>query len=71
MNEITKYVDNKNFHTTLINFIYEFKLKKEEIMALSIITKLFNKTNNIYKDEISFQKEKLNRYIINYNCLNQ
>lgn len=71
MNEITKYVSNKNFHTTLINFIYEFKIKKEEIMALSIITKLFNKTNNIYKDEISFQKEKLNRYIINYNCLNQ
>ena len=71
MNEITKYVNNKNFHTTLINFIYEFKIKKEEIMALSIITKLFNKTNNIYKDEISFQKEKLNRYIINYNCLNQ
>ena len=71
MNEITKYVNNKNFHTTLINFIYEFKIKKEEIMALSIITKLFNKTNNIYKDEISFQIEKLNRYIINYNCLNQ
>ena len=71
MNEITKYVNNKNFHTTLINFIYEFKIKKEEIIALSIITKLFNKTNNIYKDEISFQKEKLNRYIINYNCLNQ
>ena len=71
MNEITKYVNNKNFHTTLINFIYEFKIKKEEIMAYSIITKLFNKTNNIYKDEISFQKEKLNRYIINYNCLNQ
>ncbi len=71
MNEITKYVNNKNFHTTLINFIYEFKIKKEEIMALSILTKLFNKTNNIYKDEISFQKEKLNRYIINYNCLNQ
>lgn len=71
MNEITKYVNNKNFHTTLINFIYEFKIKKEEIMALSIITKLFNKTNNIYRDEISFQKEKLNRYIINYNCLNQ
>lgn len=71
MNEITKYVNNKNFHTTLINFIYEFKIKNEEIMALSIITKLFNKTNNIYRDEISFQKEKLNRYIINYNCLNQ
>ena len=71
MNEITKYVNNKNFHTTLINFIYEFKIKKEEIIALSILTKLFNKTNNIYKDEISFQKEKLNRYIINYNCLNQ
>ena len=71
MNEITKYVNNKNFHTTLINLIYECKIKKEEIMALSILTKLFNKTNNIYKDEISFQKEKLNRYIINYNCLNQ
>lgn len=71
MNEITKYVNNKNFHTTLINFIYEFKIKKEEIIALSIITKLFNKTNNIYKDEKSFQKEKLNRYIIYYNCLNQ
>lgn len=71
MNEITKYVNNKNFHTTLINFIYEFKIKKEEIMSLSIITKLFNKTNNIYRNEMSFQKEKLNRYIINYNCLNQ
>lgn len=71
MNEITKYVNNDKFHTTLINFIYEFKCSKEEIMALTIITKLFNKSSNMYKDEISFQKEKLNRYIINYNCLNQ
>lgn len=71
MSTVTKYVENKNFHTTLINIIYQFKCERNEIMALTILSRLLNKTNNNYKDEASFQKEKLNRYIINYKVINQ
>ena len=63
-----KYVKNEKFHTTLINFIYQFKCDKQELMSITILSKLLNKTNSLYKEESIFQKEKLNRYIINYNC---
>lgn len=71
MKTITKYIDNNKYHTTLINFIYQFKCDKKEIMALTILSRLLNKSNSFYKDEASFQKEKLNRYIMAYNVLNQ
>ena len=32
MKIITEYKENKNFSTTLINFIFEFKCDKEEIL---------------------------------------
>lgn len=63
-----KYVKNEKFHTTLINFIYQFKCDKQELMSITILSKLLNKTNSLYKEESIFQKEKLNRYIINYKC---
>lgn len=71
MSTITKYVENKKFHTTLINFIYQFKCDKNEIMALTILSRLLNRSNKKYTSEALHQKEKLNRYIINYNSLNQ
>lgn len=71
MSTITKYVENKKFHTTLINFIYQFKCDKNEIMALTILSRLLNRSNKKYNSEALHQKEKLNRYIINYNSLNQ
>lgn len=71
MNVITKYVNNKRYHTTLINFIYQFKCDDNEIIALTILSRLLNRSNNNYKDESSFAREKLNRYIINYNVSNQ
>ena len=67
MKYITNYKKNKNFHTTLINFIYQFKADKSEIMALSIMSKLLSKTSKNYNKEDLFYKEKLNRYILNYN----
>ena len=70
MQEI-KYKENKNFHTTLINFVYQFKCNKEDIMALTLYCILASKTNKEYNDEISFAKEKLNRYIISYSVKNQ
>ncbi len=71
MNVITKYVNNKKYHTTLINFIYQFKCDNNEIMALTILSRLLNRSNKNYKDESTFAREKLNRYIINYNVSNQ
>lgn len=68
---ITKYKENKGFSTTLINFIYEFKCKNEEIIAHSILSRLMNYTNKIYNKEDIFNKEKLNRYIINYKVSDQ
>ena len=71
MKRIKNYRNNKQFNTTLINFIYQFKCDKEELMAFTLLTRLLSKTNNKYKDEASFIKERLNRYIINYNVLSQ
>lgn len=71
MSIITKYVNNKNFNTTLINFIFQCKSKKEEILAHTMLCKLFSFTNGIYKEEDSFAKEKLRRYVMNYNCMAQ
>lgn len=71
MNVITKYVNNKKYHTTLINFIYQFKCDNNEIMALTILSRLLNRSNKNYKDESTFAREKLNRYIINYSVSNQ
>ena len=71
MSIITKYKENKEFSTTLINFIFQFKCKKEEILVHSILSRLMNYTNKIYNKEDIFNKEKLNRYIINYKVSNQ
>lgn len=71
MSIITKYVKNDNFHTTLINFIFQFKLDKDEIMAFTILSKLMSYTNGIYKKEDEFAKQKLLRYIMNYGCSGQ
>ena len=71
MSIITKYVKNDNFHTTLINFIFQFKLDKDEIMAFTILSKLMSNTNGIYKKEDEFAKQKLLRYIMNYGCSGQ
>ena len=66
--ERKQIVNNKNFNTTLINFIYQFRLEKDEILAHTILSKLMSYTNGIYKEEDVFTKEKLKRYIINYSC---
>ena len=71
MNVITKYRNDENFHTTLINCIFEFKYDKNEVMALNILTKLLSKTNEIYPEINLFAREKLNRYIMNLNVINQ
>ena len=71
MKRITKYKNNKKFHTTLINFIYEFKCDNSEIMALTIMSKLLAKSNKKYKDEGKYLEEKLSRYIISFSVLNQ
>lgn len=71
MKAITKFKKNTNFHTTLINFIFEFKCDKSEIMALTIMSKLLSKTNKKYSSIDSFAREKLNRYIMNMNVINQ
>lgn len=71
MKAITKYVENKNFHTTLINCIFEFSCDNNEIMAMTILAKLLSKTNNKYPKIDLFAKEKMNRYIMNFNVLNQ
>lgn len=71
MDNITKYVENKNFHTTLINFIFQFKIDTSEIMAYTLLAKLLSYTNEVFQNEKDFAREKLLRYIMNYNCLNQ
>jgi len=71
MNIITKYKKNDKFHTTLVNAIFQIKCDKDEIMALTILSRLLLKTNKKYNSEDIFSKEKLNRYIISYNVLNQ
>lgn len=71
MGVITKYVENKNFHTTLINFIYQFKCENEEIAALSLLSRLLSITNKKYPEIDLFAREKMNRYIMNLNVVNQ
>ena len=71
MNYITKYIENKNFHTTLINCIFEFKCNKEEVMAYTILAKLLSKSNKKYPSIDLFAREKLNRYIMNLNVISQ
>ena len=45
MGVITKYIKNENFHTTLINFIYQFKCETNELTALTMLCRLLSKTN--------------------------
>jgi len=71
MSIITKYKNNNNFHTTIINCIFEFKCDKSEVMAYTILTKMLSKTNKKYPEIDIFAREKLNRYIMNLNVLNQ
>ncbi len=66
MKYITKYEINKNFSSTLINFIFQFEIPKEDIIILPILSRLLSFTNNNYNDESSFSKEKIRRYIMSY-----
>ena len=71
MGVITKFVENENFHTTLINFIYQFKCKNEEIAALNLLSRLLYITNKKYPEIDLFAREKMNRYIMNFGIINQ
>jgi len=68
MSNVTKYFNNKNFNTTLINFIFQYENKLDEIISHTILSKLLSYTNGIYKEEDSFAKAKLSNYIMNYSC---
>lgn len=71
MGVITKYVENKNFHTTLINFIYQFKCENEEIAALNLLSRLLSITNKKYPEIDLFARKKMDRYIMNFGVINQ
>lgn len=71
MGVITKYIKNENFHTTLINFIYQFKCETHELAALTMLCRLLSKTNKKYPEIDLFAREKMNRYIMNFGILNQ
>lgn len=71
MSIITKYVDNNKFNTTLINFVFQFKCDKSEIMAHAILCRLLSFTNGIFKEEDAFARAKLNNYVMNYNVMCQ
>ena len=71
MGVITKYIENKNFHTTLINFIYQFKCENEEITALNLLSRLLSITNKKYPEIDLFAREKMDRYIMNFGVINQ
>ena len=71
MGVITKYIKNENFHTTLINFIYQFKCETHELAALTMLCRLLSKTNKNYPEIDLFAREKMNRYIMNFGILNQ
>lgn len=68
---ITKYLENKNFSTTLINFVYQFRCNNNEVLPLTILSRLMSYTNGIYNKEDKFNIEKLNRYIISYKVSSQ
>ena len=71
MKAITKHINNNNFSTTLINFIFQFKCDQKEILSHTILARLMTYSNKFYNTEQSFNKEKLNRYIIGYKVSNQ
>ena len=71
MSIITRYVDNNKFNTTLINFVFQFKCDKSEIMAHAILCRLLSFTNGIFKEEDAFARAKLNNYVMNYNVMCQ
>lgn len=71
MGAITKYLKNENFHTTLINFIYQFKCETRELAALTILCRLLSKTNKKYPEIDLFAREKMNRYIMSYEVMSQ
>lgn len=71
MGVITKYIKNESFHTTLINFIYQFKCETHELAALTMLCRLLSKTNRKYPEIDLFAREKMNRYIMNFGILNQ
>lgn len=71
MNIITKYKNNNKFHTSIINCIFQFKCSKDEVMAYTILTKILSKTNKKYPEIDLYAREKLNRYIMNLNVINQ
>ena len=71
MGVITKYIKNENFHTTLINFIYQFKCETRELAALTILCRLLSKTNRKYSEIDLFAREKMNRYIMSYEVMSQ
>lgn len=71
MGVITKYIKNENFHTTLINFIYQFKCETHELAALTMLCRLLSKTNRKYPEIDLFAREKMNRYIMSYEVMSQ
>lgn len=71
MSTVTRIKKDTNYHTTLINCIFEFKLEKSEVMAYSILSKLLSKSNKKYPSIDKFGREKLNRYIMSLNVINQ
>lgn len=71
MGVITKYIKNENFHTTLINFIYQFQCETRELAALTILCRLLSKTNKKYPEIDLFAREKMNRYIMSYEVMSQ
>ena len=71
MKRIISYKKNKVFHTTLINFIYQFKCTNDEIMPFIMISRLLSKSSKKFYNEALFLKERLNKYIISYNVSSQ
>ncbi len=71
MQYITKYKKTTNFSTTLINYIFQFTIEKDEIMAFTILSNMLSYTNKEYKEEDEFAKEKLKRFIMNFKVSSQ
>ena len=71
MSTVTRIKKDTNYHTTLINCIFEFKLDKSEVMAYTILSKLLSKSNKKYPSIDKYGREKLNRYIMSLNVINQ
>ena len=71
MQYITKYKKTNNFSTTLINYIFQFTIEKDEIMAFTILSNMLSYTNKEFKEEDEFAKEKLKRFIMNFKVSSQ